>query len=256
MRKRLLNIYWTLQRIIVPTLQNSQSLYKNTISHNLSPKVQWLDLGCGHHILPLWHFPEEKELLTRCKSIFGIDYSLTSLKKHRSISKRIQGDISKLPLNDNSFDLVTSNMVIEHFQDPLLQFKEVQRILKPGGIFIFHTPNSLGYQALLSRIIPNFIKKHIIRILQGRKEEDIFETYYRANTVKDIQRLANSTYFQILRFKLVVTYAVTSVIIPLSIIELFFIKLLMTKTFEWARPNIIAILRNVSHKNPMSKSTT
>ncbi len=42
---------------------------------------------------------------------------------------------------DNSFDAVFAWMVLEHLHDPLRTLDEIQRILKPGGWFIFSVPN-------------------------------------------------------------------------------------------------------------------
>ena len=34
---------------------------------------------------------------------------------------------------------------LEHLYTPATQFREISRILRPGGVFIFHTPNRRGY---------------------------------------------------------------------------------------------------------------
>ncbi len=44
-------------------------------------------------------------------------------------------------LNDNSFDTVVSFQVIEHIKDDLTYLKEINRVLKPGGIALITTPN-------------------------------------------------------------------------------------------------------------------
>lgn len=50
---------------------------------------------------------------------------------------------SKLP--DSSFDLATSWAVFEHLHNPLENFQEVGRILKPGGRFVFLVTNSESF---------------------------------------------------------------------------------------------------------------
>lgn len=42
----------------------------------------------------------------------------------------------------DSFDVVVMDDVIEHFENPLTEVREVFRILKPGGGFLLHTPNA------------------------------------------------------------------------------------------------------------------
>jgi SAM-dependent methyltransferase len=49
-----------------------------------------------------------------------------------------------LPYPSESFDLVTSTEVIEHLENPRRFFREVARVLKPGGQIILSTPNVLN----------------------------------------------------------------------------------------------------------------
>lgn len=53
-------------------------------------------------------------------------------------------DGSKLPYDDNSYDALTMFDVIEHIPDVDRFLKEeVFRVLKPGGLFIYQTPNKI-----------------------------------------------------------------------------------------------------------------
>src|SRR4030095_86368 len=122
---------------------HSQTLYEKVLHSHVTPETKWLDLGCGHHVLPVWREEEERRLVAGCGMLVGMDYDLPSLKKHRSISLRVRGNINRLPFPDSFFDLVTANMVVEHLADPVEQFCEINRVLKPGGRFLFHTPNTL-----------------------------------------------------------------------------------------------------------------
>jgi len=191
-RRILYQIYWYFQKLITPKLRYSQYLYEDILNSYNGPEIKWLDLGCGHQILPPWRQEQEKRLVNKCKQIVGMDYDLPSLKNHESISLKVNGDISRLPFNDRFFDLVTANMVVEHLDNPATQFSEVCRVLKPGGIFIFHTPSIFGYTTILARLVPHKFKDKLIYVLQGRKEDDVFPTYYRANRYKGINTLAGN----------------------------------------------------------------
>lgn len=52
---------------------------------------------------------------------------------------------TKLPFADNSLDLVISQEVLEHIEDPWETVSEVQRILRPGGIFYCQVPFMIGF---------------------------------------------------------------------------------------------------------------
>ena len=120
------NFYGGARRLIAPELQYSQKLYEDVLEEYVTEGTEWLDLGCGHQILPGWRAEAEKKLVEKCRMVVGVDYSLGSLKNHENISLRIRGDITKLPFRDNSFGLVTANMVVEHLDDPATQFQEDQ----------------------------------------------------------------------------------------------------------------------------------
>lgn len=242
-KKTLYRIYWLIQRVIVPSLRSSQELYKDVLDSYVNPGTKWLDLGCGRQILRSWLSEEESHLVENCEMITGIDYDIASLKEHKNISLKVRGDIGTLPFKSNSFDLVTANMVVEHLKNPDVQFQEVSRILKPGGIFIFHTPNVFGYSAIMGRLVPNILKSKLVHFLEERKGEDVFKTYYNANSRGRINNLVKIASFDAVKIKMVLTSGVFVFVPPLVVLELIWIRILMTSLFRPLRANIIAILR-------------
>lgn len=57
-------------------------------------------------------------------------------------------DVQELRLDDASFDLVTSTEVFEHVPVDIQGFREVYRVLRPGGRFIFTVPLLDGEETL------------------------------------------------------------------------------------------------------------
>ena len=56
----------------------------------------------------------------------------------------VKADICDLPFNDNVFDVVFCNHVLEHIEDDKKAISELYRVLKPGGLGIFQIPQDLS----------------------------------------------------------------------------------------------------------------
>lgn len=241
-RKGLEVIYWYFEHLIIPQLKHSQLIYEEILKKHINKGSVWLDLGCGHQILPAWRKDAEKVLVRSCDSIIGVDYEHESLLKHRSISLKVRANIASLPFKSETFDVITSNMVLEHVKYPEKILKEISLILKPGGIFIFHTPNLNSYSTMISRLIPTSLKKKLVKLLDNRKEEDTFTTYYLINTPEAIKEIAARTGFNIKMIRLTVSSARLIVLPPVVIFELLWIRILMKNSLKKLRTNIFVIL--------------
>jgi SAM-dependent methyltransferase len=232
-----------LQKHIVPGLRSSQSAYEEELGRYVNPSNDWLDLGCGKRILPAWRLTTEQALVRQSKTLVGVDFDLQSLKDNTSIKQKVRGHTSDLPFSESTVDLVTANMVVEHLDSPLSHFREVHRILRHSGLFLFHTPNAWGHPVLLSRMFPHSVKRSAARLLDGRCEEDVFPTFYRANTRTQIRDLAERSGFELVKIMMVSTTAMFSFIPPLAIPELLWLRLLQSKRLEGLRSNLIVVLR-------------
>lgn len=76
--------------------------------------------------------------------LHGVDISEDLVRFSRKINGEINyqvGDACNLPCNSSTFDYVISQHVIEHIEDTSNFLEEIKRVLKPGGYFIFCTPN-------------------------------------------------------------------------------------------------------------------
>ena len=240
------NFYNSARKLIAPSLCNSQVLYEDVLASHVDSNTEWLDLGCGHQILPGWRLEQEKKLVDRCSSVVGLDCDSGSLKTHKSISERVRGSITELPFTSGRFDLVTANMVVEHLDKPEIQFREAYRVLKPGGLFLVHTPNALGYLTIGARLVPGRFKDRLVYLLDGRTENDVFEAHYKANTRKKIGELAHAAGFELTKIKMFVSEAGFMFVPPLAVPELVWIRLLMTESLKPLRTTIMAILKKAT----------
>jgi SAM-dependent methyltransferase len=98
-------------------------------------------------------------------------------------------NVDGIPYEADRFDVVFSDNVLEHLDKPLEVFREVARVLKPGGVFLFKTPNKWHYMPTIARLTPHGFHQYVNRI-RGRAEVDTFPTRYHANSLGDVERLA------------------------------------------------------------------
>lgn len=242
-RRSLYHVYWFLRGIIAPRLRYSQDEYEEILREFVQKDKEWLDLGCGHSLLPSWRAEEERKLVSNCKRLVGIDYDMASLREHGTLSSKLRGDITMLPFKDGSFDIMTANMVVEHLDNPLRQFREINRCLRSSGVFLFHTPNARDYGVILVKLVPDWLVERIVHILEGRHSHDVFKTYYRANTEDQVGAIAKETGFKILAVRMVNSDAIFALVPPLAFFELLWLRVLMTEPFRSWRNNMIVVLQ-------------
>jgi SAM-dependent methyltransferase len=84
-------------------------------------------------------------------------------------------------------------------------FREVGRVLRPGGHFLFLTPNLLNPLLMLNRLgkaLP-LLQRRLVPRLYGRHEADTFPVQYRANTVRALRRLAIACGLEVAELRIV-----------------------------------------------------
>ena len=146
-----------------------------------------LDAGCGHTA------PLLSKLAPHVRRAIGVDVG----SAHPPGIEYIQADLAKTGIPSESVDLVVSRSVLEHLTAPLDVFHELSRILRPGGRFVFLTPNRWDYASLGAMAIPNRLHPSLVRRLTDRQECDTFPTFYRANTTRAIRGLASQSGFHV-----------------------------------------------------------
>jgi ubiquinone/menaquinone biosynthesis C-methylase UbiE len=166
-----------------PGWQPATLRYETLIRAHLQPGMRVLDLGCGRG-------GALEQLGTAVSHPLGLDPDLRSLAEHRLPDlPRMVAPADAIPLRAASVDMVLSSWVLEHLPDPARTFREVARVLRPGGLFVFLTPGANSPAALLNRVLHPF-QARLVPMLYGRAEVDAFPVVYRANTPRHIERLA------------------------------------------------------------------
>ena len=94
-----------------------------------------------------------------------------------------------LPFGDASFDVIISDFVFEHVEDPAQVAAELTRVLRPGGALCARTPHAYAAVSLVSRLVDDASHSKVLRRVQpDRKAEDVFPTAYKLNTKRAIRR--------------------------------------------------------------------
>jgi len=94
----------------------------------------------------LLHFAPEQAFLKRFKKLEHLDYTTTDLN---SPIADVKADICDLPFDDESFDFIICNHVLEHIPDDTKALSELFRVLRTGGTAILQVP----YKASLDQTL-------------------------------------------------------------------------------------------------------
>lgn len=89
----------------------------------------------------LLHFAPEQAFYKRFRKLRNIDYTTTDLN---SPLADVKADICKLPFDDESFDIILCNHVLEHIPDDTTAMMELYRVMRKGGWGIFQVPQDLN----------------------------------------------------------------------------------------------------------------
>jgi 2-polyprenyl-6-hydroxyphenyl methylase/3-demethylubiquinone-9 3-methyltransferase len=136
--------------------------------HHFHGNSRLLDVGCGAGFL-------SNALATQGLNVTGVDLSEESIAVAKRFDKTgtviyQKADAYHLPFPDESFDVLTAMDFLEHIEDPKLVIKEFSRVLKPGGIFIFHTFNrNMLAHLIIIKLVEWLVKNtpknmHVIRL--------------------------------------------------------------------------------------------
>lgn len=165
--------------------------YFEMVRRLLPPQAIVLELGSG----PSNRFTEF--LSKHSTAVDGLDVDPdAATNQHLRQFHQFQG--GAWPFADAQYDAVVSNYVLEHVDDPAGMAAEAFRVLKPGGLVIFRTPNLWHYVSMVSYLSPHWFHNLVSNRLRNMPKEahDPYPTYYRLNSRRAVRRVFGKAGFR------------------------------------------------------------
>jgi len=161
-----------------------------------SDSCRILDVGCGSGIAR--ETSHQWRIKGYATDFWGIEPDagiepITGLFDHFQYALM---ETAQLP--SNSFDLAYSSMVMEHVADPQGYLTALRQCLKPGGAYLFVTPNANSFVPWATKMLHALhIEEIVLKMIQGKQAVDEYHypVQFRCNTAKQLDRLAESSGF-------------------------------------------------------------
>lgn len=171
--------------------------FRRYAEQRLKPHYALLDYGAGRGAHTEFDF---RGLVSR---VVGVDVD-PAVRGNPQVhaSALLKAPDYAVPFADESFDAIVSTNVVEHLPNPEASFRELARVLRPGGVILIKTTNLHHYIGTVARATPlGFHRWYNTR--RGTSIEDIFPTAYRCNTRRAVGEVARSAALEIADLSLI-----------------------------------------------------
>jgi len=180
--------YTVYDKLICSEMKN----YNNANSNN----IYLLDAGCG------WRNNSVSKCLNKNIVAVGADVDKQSLKENISYEHLVLCNLEFLPFKNNTFSIITNKNVLEHLEHPTEVFKEFNRSSKENCTLLFLLPNILNPLMILGKITSTKLHKKMMKLLLKRNETDIFNTFFKCNSINRLDKIANRYNFKKVKFSM------------------------------------------------------
>lgn len=150
---------------------------------NVSEQILLLDIGCGKQTI----ISEEMKSKYGCR-LYGMDISEYELNHNSTVDEKIIFDAcnsdyeAELQKFIGKFDLIITDMFLEHVVDPKNTHKMINNLLSDSGFIIHKYPTLYDPLILLSYLMPDWLSGKILSILEPfRQISGKFKAYYKDN---------------------------------------------------------------------------
>jgi len=173
----------TQMRAMFPSETHPNRVLDRAIAAHVTPASAVLDIGCGRTA------PNLTGLIGKADKLYGIDVIDFTVSDERM--QLFTNDVRNMKdIPDASIDVAYSRAVMEHLPGVEDAYREIARVLKPGGSYVFTTPSIYDYGSIVAMLVPNRFHGRIVNATEGRAAEDVFPTVFGSNSRRAITRHA------------------------------------------------------------------
>lgn len=160
----------------------------------LAPGRRLLECGCGSAVLSRYMAQRGYDCTLLDYSAEGIRIARSGFRAKGWDGRFVMGDMNRLPLRDEEFDIVFSGGVIEFFDDIERPIREMIRVLRPGGLFAanmvprkFSVQTIADWQRTLAHSLRNLVHGKFMKAFTRVK---LVPDHYNVNraTLEDYER--------------------------------------------------------------------
>ena len=163
---------------------------RRLLDEALRPGAVALDAGCGRTT----RLRDYRDRITR---LVGVDSDEAAGRENPFLDEFVPADLDEsLPFDEDSFDLVYANFVVEHLKQPERGFGEWRRVLRPDGRLVLLTSNRASPLMAVGDKLPQRVRVAIKRRGAGAAERDVYPTRYLANTPRLLAVVAAAAGFE------------------------------------------------------------
>ncbi|MFB7502001.1 methyltransferase domain-containing protein [Streptomyces broussonetiae] len=162
----------------VPGYAEEFQVYNDWLKLDESRTGAWLDLSCG-----AGYFTDRLAGAVPDATVVGLDISVAMLRKAQQETvgrpnvRLVRGDVRGLPFKDGVFDGVSNPGSLHLYADPEAAYREVFRLLKPGGVYTASTFAENEYVSSRVGVKLTGIRRTDLRTLPDHLEKAGFVNY-------------------------------------------------------------------------------
>jgi SAM-dependent methyltransferase len=122
------------------------------------------------------HLPEN----ISAGKVVGLGLNANELSKNRALTESVIHDLNSdptLPFDDNTFDVVLNTVSVDYLTQPIEVFREVNRVLKPGGLFVVIFSNRMFPQKAVKVWRDSGEDERVLLVEDFFKEAEGFEPH-------------------------------------------------------------------------------